>query len=356
MIIDNVFNIKTYLGSEPLPLINAPVALASNSNYITFINNITAIYGTQAVNGAIPTFYKVGNLVDNNSSLKVLEPRKSYYFISKSNVTFPYNIAYSGLLMPFTSFENCPTVNLSNDIVTLTSTSGNYYYMNQNINNLNIGEDYKYSFKVVNSNWPITIVPTSGDLQSSQSANNVGAIIRFDNDANVTNYSTFLPPNTNLDQLDRNNLFGIIEVSVESPSNLGCPKFVDAFIIHCLSCIPARTPTPTPTSTLTPTPTTTPTPTPTPGAASSFDTTLVVPSNSTSASGSGVSISSQPGTSISFNSQPTTGQLPAIMYVYVSNVAKASINFFAGSVGQSIQLIINGVTYNTTFTSGRKDL
>lgn len=254
MIIDNIFSIKPYLGSQSLPLTNAPSTLLSNSTYTTFMNNILAIYASQASGGSIPVFYKTNNAVDMRSTLTALEPRQSYYFVSKSTATLPYNVPYSGTLLSFTSPSTCTAIDIVPDRVTMTSGTGNYYYYNQSLTNLSSGDPYVYELKVLDSNWPITIVPTSGIVQSSQATNNFGAVIRFDSDVGVTNYSTFLPPGTDPNQIDKKNLFGMIEVSVQPPAALGCPKVVDILTLVCNQCVPLPTPSPTPTPTPTPTP------------------------------------------------------------------------------------------------------
>jgi len=342
MIIDNVFNIKTYLGSQALPVVNPPASLASDATYSTFISNISSIYGTQAINGSIPYLFKTGGVVDVNSTLKTLEPKQSYYFVSKSNAVFPYNIPYSGSLMPFTTYGNCPVVNLSSDIVVLTSTSGNHYYCNQNISNLNIGENYTYSFRVVDSNWPVTIFPSSGSLQSSQNVNNIGALIRFDNDSGVTDYSTFLPPRTSLSQLDKKNLFAVIEVSVTAPSNIGCPKVLDTFMMQCNSCVPLPTPTPS----VTPTPTPTPVPT--------FASAIIILAGATSIISNGITFVGNPGDKLEVtHPSPFTGT-PKTMIVNIGGTQVCQITFNDPYTGRSFKFTRSGssTSYIGTFVDG----
>lgn len=341
MIIDNVFNIKTYLGSQALPLVNPPASLASDATYVAFVNNISSVYATQAINGSIPYMYKTGNVIDVNSSLKALEPKQSYYFVSKSTASFPYNVPYSGLLMPFTSYGNCPVVNLASDMVTLTSTSGNYHYSNQNITNLNIGENYQYDFRVVDNNWPVTIIPSSGNLQSSQSINNIGAMIRFDSDVGVTDYSTFLPPRATISQIDKKNLFAIIEVSVTAPTNLGCPKVLDTFMIRCDNCIPIPSPTPT----------ATPTPTPTP--APVFADSLIVTGGATQYGG-GLSFAATNSDRLQVTFLTTIDGTATTMNLKIGGVGYASVGFPSNYLGRSFRYTraATGLSYLGTFAGG----
>lgn len=267
MIIDNIFAIKSYQGSQRLPLFDAQAPLSTNPVYTGFISNIQAIYATQNTNGAVPIFYKTNNAPDTKSSLRFLEPQQSYYFISKANSVFPYSIPYLGNIIP-APYRNCPSVDVIPSKITLTRESGNYYYFNSDVSNLNIGYPYTYQVKVLNSNWPVSAHPTSGTITSSQLGNNIMSVIRFDWDNGVVDYNTFLPSGTNISQLDKKNLFALVEISLDAPQDLDCPKIVDLMLIQCNECLLDPTPTPTPTMTVTPTvtltPTKTETPTPTP--------------------------------------------------------------------------------------------
>lgn len=341
MIIDNTFVIKTYLGSEPLPLVNPTQSLANSSAYSTFINNISAIYSSQSTTGSIPLFYKVGSNTDARSTLLFLQPKESYYFISKSNATVPYNIPYVGSLLSFSDTQTCTAIDIVPDRVTLTNTSGNYYYYNQNITNLALGESYQYSFKVLESNWPVTIIPDSGVLKSSQATNNFGAMIRFDSDVGVTDYSQFLPLSSQVNQLDKNNLFAMIEVSVEPPSNLDCPKVLDMLTIQCKNCIPIPTPTPT----------TTPTPTPTP--APPFSTTLTYISGTVSQDGINFGAASN-GDTFEFTPLENATGLPATTVIKIAGNIVAVISIVSQYIGRPFRFTkaSTGLSYLGNFVDG----
>ena len=341
MIIDNLFTIKTYLGSEALPLFNAPSGLANSSTYTTFMNNISTIYGTQNSNGSIPVFYKTNNTPDPKSSLLSLEPNKSYYFISKANSSFPYNIPYGGFMMP-APYNNCPSIDLIPQQISLNSSSGNYYYFNQDISNLNVGYEYVYKFTTLSSNWPVSYNPSSGLLCSSKNLNNIASVIRFDRDVNVNDYSLFLPSGVPASQLDRNNLFAVVQVSMESTSNISCPKVVDIITIGCNNCIPQ--PSPTPTATPTPTPTRLPV----------FDTTLTISGSTTSAgeSGAGVNFKGSLNDTLEFNIN-SAPDAPAIMRIIINSVQVAQVTFpYNSYVNKAFRYSKNGVKYSGSFVMG----
>lgn len=341
MIIDNTFVIKTYLGSQPLPLVNPPASLASNAAYNTFINNISAIYSSQSSTGSIPLFYKAGNNTDARSTLLFLQPKESYYFISKSNAVVPYNIPYLGSLLSFSGTQTCTAIDIVPDRVTLTNTSGNYYYYNQNITNLAIGEQYQYQFKVLESNWPITIIPDSGVLQSSQVSNNFSAMIRFDSDIGVTDYEQFLPAGTVVNQLDKNNLFAMIEVSVQPPDSLDCPKVLDMLTIQCKNCVPIPTPTPT----------STPTPTPTP--APPFSHTLTYNGDTVSLDGVNFGGASN-GDTLEFTPLSNATGLPATTVIKIGSNTVAIISIVSQYIGRPFRFTkaSTGISYLSNFVDG----
>lgn len=336
MIIDNYFTIKTYAGSQSLPLFTAPSSLATNQAYITFINNISTIYGTQAVDGSIPTFYKTNTIPDSRSSLRSLDPQQSYYFISNATNPFtPFNIPYSGTLLPST-YRNCPTVDVIPTKVTLDSTSGNHYYLVNDVSNLNIAYPYTYEVKVLSSNWKVTVLASSGTVASSQPTNTIISALRFDTDAGVTNYSDFLPPSTSLLQINKNNLFAIVEVSLNSAQNLDCPKIVDLMLLQCNNCIPLPSPTPTPTATVTPTPTLTPTPTRTP--APLFGNNITIVTNSTPLNANGITFNASAGDRLDYNAISVGGDYRSVDLYFVStSTPLGSISYSTTNVTRSFR-------------------
>jgi len=349
MIIDNIFNIKTYAGSQALPLFNAPNTLATNPAYTTFLNNIFTIYGTQTVDGSIPVFYKTNNSPDPKSSLRALDPQQSYYFISKADAVLPYNIPYLGNLLP-APYRNCPTVDVIPSKVTLTASSGNYYYLINDVGNLNTAYPYTYEVKVLSTNWKVTTLAPSGTVASSQPTNTIISALRFDTDAGVTDYSTFLPPSTSSSQIDRNNLFAIVEVSLNSPQNIDCPKIVDLMLLQCNNCIPAPSPTPTPTVTTTPTLTPTPTPTRTP--APTFDSQLTTVQNNTPVAANGITFTAGIGDRLDYSViSPRVGQARAVN-IFVGATQVARVDYTSDYVSRTFRYYraSTGVSYIGTFS------
>lgn len=358
MIIDNYFTIKTYAGSQSLPLFTAPSSLATNQAYITFINNISTIYGTQAVDGSIPIFYKTNSSPDPRSSLRSLDPQQSYYFISNATNPFtPFNIPYSGTLLPST-YRNCPTVDVIPTKVTLDSTSGNHYYLVNDVSNLNIAYPYTYEVKVLSSNWKVTVLASSGTVASSQPTNTIISALRFDTDAGVTNYSDFLPPSTSLLQINKNNLFAIVEVSLNSAQNLDCPKIVDLMLLQCNNCIPVPSPTPTPTvtttptltptATITPTPTLTPTPTRTP--APIFDRQITTVTSNVGISENGIIFTASAGDRLDYSViSPILGQGRGV-HLYVGAAPVGRIDYTSDYIGRLFKYYrsSSGLSYTGT--------
>lgn len=334
MIIDNLFSIKTYLGSNPLPLFNAPAPLSSNTTYTTFINSINTIYGTQTENGTIPVFYKTNGTPDNRSSLRFLDPLKSYYFISKVDTTFPLSIPYVGTLLAM-PYNNCPSVDLISQI-TLDSTSGNYYYFSPDISGLNIGFPYSYELKVLSSNWKVTPNPASGTIVSSQQQNNIVSVIRFDNDLGVTDYSTFLPPGTPLSQIDRNNLFAIIEVSLTPPQSTICPKIIDLLTVRCKNCVPVPPPPPTPT----------------PSPAPAFANQLTM--SNTSVSANGITFNASLNDIFRYTALQSITGAPQTMIINVNGSTVAAVTFASDYLSRpfSYTKSSSGITYTGVFTNG----
>lgn len=342
MIINNVFNIKTYAGSSELPLFNPPNALVTDATYTTFMSNISTIYGTQENNGIIPIFYKTNNIADDRSTLRFLKPSQSYYFISKSDAVFPYNIPYSGTLITST-YKNCPSLDFNPNKVVLTSGSGNYYYISHDVSNLNIAYPYTYEVKVLHSNWKLTTIPVSGTVKSSQNANNIACVVRFDNDYDVTDYSTFLPAGTSVSQIDKRNLFGIIEVSLTSPEAIDCPQVLDLLTIQCDNCIPSPSPTPT----------RTPTPTPTPAAM--FSNQLVVPGSPTFITGNSLTLTGSTGDKLQYTAQSLIDANPATMNISIAGTIVASVVFpFLTYATKPFKFTkaSTGISYTGTFTAG----
>lgn len=136
-----------------------------------------------------------------------------------------------------------------------------------------------------------------------------------------------------MSQIDRNNLFAIVEVSLNSVQNLDCPKIVDLMLLQCNNCIPLPTPTPTPTATTTPTLTPTPTPTRTPAAV--FNTILTVTISNATVFGPNVGFNASINDRLEYN--VLSGGSSKSANLLVGGFAVAQIDYTSIYVGQSFK-------------------
>lgn len=267
MLINSLYSINTYLGTESL-------SLCYNPEISSFLDNIVAIYGTQSIDGSIPLFINTDDGSDVRSSLCFLKPNESYFFILKTDSPLPLTIPHRGRLASIVPSKKCPSLNIIDHEVGLSTGNGNYFFYYQPVNNLEIGIEYTYYIEVLGSNWPIKIWNSQGTIKSSQTTNQISSLVSFDIDYEDTDYSQFLPSHSDIKDVDRDQVFAIIQTRIKSPESFNCRNITDFFILRCNRCLPEPfppTPTPTPTITKTPelspsastTPTNTPTITPT---------------------------------------------------------------------------------------------
>ena len=116
MQINSQFYITYYTGREPLSLMSSPsfTSLYDQAVYNKFINSISTIYASQAIDGEIPVFWtdriESTNGTDfvfapnKDSTLAALEPRQSYYFILRDTNNIPLIIPEIGGPLP--GFQN----------------------------------------------------------------------------------------------------------------------------------------------------------------------------------------------------------------------------------------------------------
>lgn len=184
MIIDNEFTISTYNGQRDLQLTNGvPSGIISGSlqhnQYQKFIGNIKFIYGSQKVDGSIPTLLKENNnTVSAQSTLTSLKSGSSYYFVSHKRdpvtglrITFPYSIpAVSGL----GSSVDTTTVSFNNPSVIYVADDAclNPIPLTATISNGVNGVPYTFVVKTTGINGSPSVVPLSGTVlcNSSQKA------------------------------------------------------------------------------------------------------------------------------------------------------------------------------------------
>lgn len=217
--------------------------------------------------------------------------------------------------IPSVSFNDSPLLSLPSGCCHVDNP------ITVSVSNADPGTSYSYSFNSLTSNG-IYINPATGIVSfGTNGAGKVSTLLDPDGNSPAVIKFTLTNTQTNTKSTD------FLSVKCNVPND-------EAVIV---------TPTPTTTSI---------SPTPTPAA---YDTTIIVFSGSTSNSEAGVTLAAQPGTSISFNQKAPAG-LPSQMLVYVGGIPKAQISFYVDSyIGQSIRLIIDGISYTSTFSSGRKD-
>lgn len=265
MIINSQFFITYYMGNQPLPLTTTPTNLtpAQSGDYQRFIQNIGAIYGSQAPNGKIPKFWtkltqttdSLGNIKYSyiphpDSDLQSLSSKSAYYFIVRDESAIPLKIpSVGGSLIGFTDGSSLPRV-VSSSIpnIVLTSASGNSLFISPRIDNLQPYEEYRYQFKSVDANWPITINPQSGILRPSTSSGVINANAAFclssgECDSSFLEYRSEQGANPLgiLASQTTNNKYAIINLSVTPTSYSGSEILSDQFVILCKDCLPERT-------------------------------------------------------------------------------------------------------------------
>lgn len=261
MIINSRFFIFSYLGRDPLPLLEIPADLGDSDRevYANFIQSVDTIYASQSNNGLIPTFYKTDGLPDVNSSLQTLEPGQSYYVIMTSDATYPVNVlALGGLssgvvdggggggtggLTPCTVSE-IPSITFPAPAFTLEGEANHYQYITVAFGQLVPKTRYKYVITNFQSNWPVKILPREGIFTPSASSETINAYLMFAPTLSTTDcpdcFTNYTLDPDYLEPHGQNNLYAILQISiVPEPFNI-CTPVNDTVMIRCKSCLPRR--------------------------------------------------------------------------------------------------------------------
>lgn len=256
MIINSQFFITYYIGKEPLPLKTVPVSLTPNSagriEYDNFMQAIDTIYGSQTLDGSIPKFWtrrtqavdQLGNIKyfyepHPDSTLSQLDSKSSYYFIVRDTTAIPVRIpAIGGLLLGFTDANKLPNV-LSESIPNTKLSTDSKHSFSPRIENLQPYEEYKYEFKTVNANWPVSISSISGILKPSTDKANIESSIGFcpstgNCDTNVMPFT--LPEACTLSSSDNKSI--TMQLSISPLSYDGTEVFSNQFTVECENCLP----------------------------------------------------------------------------------------------------------------------
>lgn len=256
MIINSQFFITYYAGKTKLSLKTVPENLTSRerAEYDRFIQSVSSIYGSQSLNGKIPKFWtklvessdalgndKYSYTPHPDSDLEYLDPKSAYYFIVRDESAIPLKIpVIGGSLLGFTNTQQLPNVT-SDSIpnVLLTVVQGNSVVISPTIENLQPYEEYKYEFKSVDSNWPVSIKSISGILKPSTSSGTIKAKATFcptsgSCDTDVLDYTL---PQVGSFTYDSDK-YAIMELSIKPVSYDGPEIFSNQFNLSCKDCLP----------------------------------------------------------------------------------------------------------------------
>ena len=256
MIINSQFFITYYIGKEPLPLKTIPPSLTPNSagriEYNTFMQAIDTIYGSQTLDGSIPKFWtrrtqavdQLGNIKyfyepHPDSTLSQLDSKSSYYFIVRDTNAIPVRVpAIGGLLLGFTDANKLPNV-LPESIPNTKLSTDSKYSFSPKIENLQPYEQYRYEFKTVNANWPVSISTISGIIKPSTDKASIESNIGFcpstgNCDTHVMPF--VLPEACTLSSSDNKSI--TMQLSIVPVSYDGIEVFSNQFTIECKDCLP----------------------------------------------------------------------------------------------------------------------
>lgn len=267
MNITSQFFITYYTGSIELDLMAMPASFAGNitktSDYNKFIEAVSSIYAAQSfgsnntIAGEIPIFWTVRSLSADaagndryayvgspDSTLTSLQPKQSYYIILRDLSYVPLKLPTVGHpVIGFTDTGVLPYVQKDSILTkTLAEPNNNIYNFSPIINDLQAYETYKYQVYGVDSNWPITMVPSSGIIRPSSQQLKLDIRASFcastgtcpSGSANVIHY-TQNPPTSNNGTVG---LYGIFQIGVQPISYDGIETISDQFTLYCEDCLP----------------------------------------------------------------------------------------------------------------------
>jgi hypothetical protein len=258
MNINGQFYITNYVGQEPLDLMNMPTSFTEDrdqSDYNRFIESVSTIYASQNATGGIPVFWTTRNIVaeaaastfryiyspSEDSTLKSLLPRESYYFILRDNANVPVKIPIvGGASVGFVDEQALVTITEFNDIV-LEEPSQNNTKLSPVINDLQPYESYAYEFKGLSANWPVTITPSSGIIKPSNDSTKIDCILQFCATTGICSSSLTaldFDINTKCDIPQDHDLYAVLQLSITPISYSGVQTFSQHVTVSCRDCLP----------------------------------------------------------------------------------------------------------------------
>lgn len=270
----NTANFLThYPGSEALPLRGESPFTddpRKTADYNRFIENISTIYGSQDSEGNIPLFWTVFSgtkyVPNPESTLTQLDPRRSYYFITRDEASLPLNLPINGKVLAgyrdqpilpqikttlTDTFDNINDDQAANISALATEgvsrpvlTTNNYAYLKFKVDGLQPFEDYDYTINCDAANWPVSISPISGVIKPSQTDEplELSSVVHFIKSTGTCGDQTNIATNS-LDcaDINSNNLYAVVNLEITPQSNTVDSVKGDNITIRCKDCIPRLT-------------------------------------------------------------------------------------------------------------------
>ena len=183
------------------------------------------------------------------STLRQLDPRRSYYFITRDEASLPLNLPINGkILAGYRDQPILPQIkttltdtfdNINDDQAVLTTN--NYAYLKFKVDGLQPFEDYDYTINCDAANWPVSISPISGVIKPSQTDEplELSSVVHFIKSTGTCGDQTNIATNS-LDcaDINSNNLYAVVNLEITPQSNTVDSVKGDNITIRCKDCIP----------------------------------------------------------------------------------------------------------------------
>ena len=182
MILDKIYNIRTYLGTSDLSLVSPPANPVVSGDWNTFIKHISTIYSSDTIEGSTPVFWTIpsnsGDQPSPKSTLLSLKPNQSYYFILKDYPDNPVRIPGIVPSIP----NKCYRLSINTSNIVSVSGTGNFTTpINISISGLDPSVIYEYNFSSSVASRPCSIYPKQGEIRanSPNDQTNITAMFEF---------------------------------------------------------------------------------------------------------------------------------------------------------------------------------
>lgn len=272
MYINSQFFISYYPGAQPLDLMSVPPSISGNADalltYNRFMQNIVSIYASQNSSGTIPVFWtrrddqnsgfgtgQVAFSPSENSTLQKLQPKAGYYFILRDESALPLQIPVvsgeSQVLLESSETFNVPSISFTDTVFdrpspgagSLSIEPTNSQIVAFDMSRLENGETYKYEFKHVDNNWPVTFSPVSGTFKPILDSATIKSNLKFcattgccsEGDPGLLHYPESVGVSGNNDTL---NLYQIYRLEITPISFEADSILSDDITAICKDCLP----------------------------------------------------------------------------------------------------------------------